>query len=107
MTGFVPVSIDQFIRHYMHNNKTADGSAVRAGVEDALAAWRQGVRCACGNPLWVAGSAVAGYGCYTCITGSAQPDGDPEMHVTPLDGENARLLGPGMLTGWFPLGTAP
>lgn len=80
MTGFVPVSIDQFIRHYMHNNKTADGSAVRAGVEDALAAWRQGVRCACGNPLWVAGSAVAGYGCYTCITGSAQPDGDPEIN---------------------------
>ena len=36
-----------------------------------------------------------------------RPDGDPEMHVTPLDGENARLLGPGMLTGWFPLGTAP
>jgi hypothetical protein len=53
--------------------------AVRDAVEDALAAWRQGVRCACGNPLWVAGSAVAGYGCFRCITGSAEPDGDPEI----------------------------
>lgn len=79
MTGFRPVSVDQFIKQYLHNNKGADSDTVRAGVEDALAAFRQGVRCACGNPLWVAGSAVAGYGCFRCITGSAQPDGDPEI----------------------------
>ena len=79
MTGFVPVSINQFIKQYLRNNKGSDGEAVRAGLEDALAAWRQGVRCACGKPLWVAGSAVAGYGCFSCITGSAEPDGDPEI----------------------------
>jgi hypothetical protein len=79
MSGFVPVSIDRFIRQYLNNNKHADAATVRAGIDDALAAWRQGVRCACGNPLWVAGSAVAGYGCFSCITGSAQPDGDPEI----------------------------
>ncbi len=79
MSGFVPVRLDQFVRQYLRNNQAADGDAVRAAVEDALAAWRQGVRCACGNPLWVAGSAVAGYGCFTCITGSAEPDGDPEI----------------------------
>lgn len=79
MPGFVPVTIDRFIRQYLNNNKNTDGDAVRAGVDDALAAWRQGVRCACGNPLWVAGSAVAGYGCFSCITGSAEPDGDPEI----------------------------
>lgn len=79
MSGFVPVRLDQFVRQYLRNNQAADGDVVRAAVEDALAAWRQGVRCACGNPLWVAGSAVAGYGCFTCITGSAEPDGDPEI----------------------------
>jgi hypothetical protein len=79
MTGFNPVRLNQFVKQYLRNNKEADGSEVRAAVEDALAAWRQGVRCACGNPLWVAGSAVAGYGCFTCITGSAEPDGDPEI----------------------------
>jgi hypothetical protein len=79
MSGFVCVRLNQFVKQYLRNNKDADGDEVRAAVEDALAAWRQGVRCACGNPLWVAGSAVAGYGCFSCITGSTQPDGDPEI----------------------------
>ncbi len=81
MSGYVPVRLNQFVKQYLRNNKDADSDAVRAAVEDALAAWRQGVRCACGKPLWVAGSAVAGYGCFTCITGSAEPDGDPEIDV--------------------------
>lgn len=79
MSGFVPVRLNQFVLQYLRNHKDADGDTVRAAAEDALAAWRQGVRCVCGKPLWVAGSAVAGYGCFTCITGSAEPDGDPEI----------------------------
>lgn len=79
MSGFIPVRVDQFVAQYLRNHKDADGQALRAAVQDALAAWRQGVRCACGRPLWVAGSAVAGYGCFSCITGSAEPDGDPEI----------------------------
>ena len=54
MSGFVPVRLDQFVVQYLRNNKDADGDTVRAAVEDALAAWRQGVRCVCGKPLWVA-----------------------------------------------------
>jgi hypothetical protein len=79
MSGFIAVGLTQFVKQYLRNNKEADANQVRAAVEDALAARRQGVRCACGNPIWVAGSAVAGYGCFTCITGSAEPDGDPEI----------------------------
>ena len=79
MSGFIPVRLNKFVKQYLHNHKGVDGDEVRAAVEDALAARRQGVRCACGKPLWVAGSAVAGYGCFTCITGSAEPDGDPEI----------------------------
>lgn len=85
MSGFVPVRPNQFVKQYLQTNRDADGDAICAAVEDALAAWRQGVRCACGKPLWVAGSAVAGYGCFTCITGSAEPDGDPEID-TACDG---------------------
>jgi hypothetical protein len=81
MSGFLPVRIDQYIKQYLRNNHGTDSQALRLAVEDALAAWRQGVRCACGNPIWVAGSAVAGYGCFTCITGSAEPNGDPEIDV--------------------------
>jgi hypothetical protein len=79
MSGFVFVRLNQFVKQYLRNHKDADGDEVRTAVEDALAAWRHGVRCACGKPLWVAGSAVAGYGCFTCITGSTEPDGDPEI----------------------------
>ncbi len=79
MSGYVPVHLDQFVAQYLRNNQDADKDAIRDAVEDALAAWRQGVRCACGRPLWVAGSAVAGYACFRCITGSTEPDGDPEI----------------------------
>jgi hypothetical protein len=79
MTGFIPVSIERFVEQYVRNNKGSDPVSIRAAAEDALAAWRQGVRCACGKPIWVAGSAVAGYGCFSCITGSVQPEGDPEI----------------------------
>jgi len=79
MNGFIPVSIHQFVEQYMRNNKGTDREAIRAAVEDALSAWRHGVRCACGKPIWVAGSAVAGYGCFSCITGAVQPEGDPEI----------------------------
>lgn len=79
MGWYTPVRVDQFVQQYLRNNNDADGEAVRTAVDEALAAWRQGVRCACGKPLWVAGSAVAGYGCFSCITGSAEPNGDPEI----------------------------
>jgi len=79
MSNFTPVSVEKFVRQYMQKNEDASADTIRVAVHDALAAKRQGVRCACGNPLWVAGSAVAGYGCFTCISGSAEPDGDPEI----------------------------
>lgn len=79
MANFIPVSVNAFVRQYIQKNKDADADSIRAAVEDALAAKQQGVRCACGNPLWVAGSAVAGYGCFSCISGSAEPEGDPEV----------------------------
>jgi hypothetical protein len=36
-----------------------------------------------------------------------QADGSLEMYVTPLDDEAPQSLGPGILSGWFPLGTTP
>ncbi|MBC2744930.1 MAG: hypothetical protein HGJ93_18375 [Desulfosarcina sp.] len=95
MSGFIPVRLNQFVEQYLRKNKDADGDTVRAAVEDALAAWRHGVRCACGNPLWVAGSAVAGYGCFTCITGSYDPLYEEEIkeeHVAVPETENQQRL---------------
>lgn len=40
---------------------------------------RAGVRCQCGNPIWVIGSAEVELSCFTCLTGEAQPSEDYEL----------------------------
>ena len=52
---------------------------IESGLAHAIAARRNGEHCSCGNPIWVAGSAVAGLACFTCITGEATPDSDYEI----------------------------
>ena len=67
----------------------------------ALAAKERGVTCACGQPLWVIGSAEAGLGCFRCITGEPVPDNDYEIElakdaaqqVHAPDRQKAALLG--------------
>ena len=56
-------------------NPTDVLARLRSCVCDALA----GARCHCGAPIWVVGSASAGHGCFTCITGEAVPSEDYEM----------------------------
>lgn len=48
-------------------------------LEDAIAAHRKGMRCACGAAIWVIGSVEVGLGCFSCISGDASPDGDYEI----------------------------
>ena len=54
---------------------------IAPGQNDAIAADRQGVRCACDAPLWIAGSAQAGHGCFACITSGSTPDGNYKIVV--------------------------
>ena len=42
-------------------------------------------RCACGARIWVIGSAEAGNGCFTCITGDAWPRADYEIDEACVD----------------------
>ena len=78
-TGFTPISMDAFVADYVRSNPGEDRDAITAGLKDALDAYRRGVTCSCGAPLWVIGSAVSGYGCFTCITREAVPDSDYEI----------------------------
>ena len=78
-TGFTPISIDAFVADYLKNNPGEDRGAIAAGLKDALDAYKRGVTCSCGAPLRVIGSAVSGYGCFTCITREAVPDSDYEI----------------------------
>ena len=57
-TGFTPIPMDAFVADYLKNNPGEDRAAITAGLKNALDAYKRGVACSCGAPLWVIGSAV-------------------------------------------------
>ena len=76
---FSPISSNEFIDSCVQGNPDMSRDEIAEGVEHALAAYKRGERCSCGNPIWVAGSAFTGLACFTCITGEATPDSDYEV----------------------------
>lgn len=78
--GFTFVSLDEYADLHMkanpHDRSRPD---VASALRSVLADHKRGVKCRCGNPTWVVGSAFAGNACFTCITGEAYPDGDYEI----------------------------
>lgn len=76
---FAPISIDDYVPRYVAANPGANARDARDRLQEALTAFRAGRRCDCGQPIWVIGSAEAGYACFTCITGEARPNGDYEL----------------------------
>ena len=78
-TGFTPISIDEFVRLSVEDDPAADADSLRAELEEALEARKNGARCECGKPIWVIGSAFAGPICYSCLTGNEAPANDYEI----------------------------
>lgn len=78
-TGFTSIGIDDFVKRHVRNNPDDKPEDVRAWLQRALRDHKAGVKCQCGNPLWVIGSAIAGNACFTCITGEPTPDSDFEI----------------------------
>jgi len=77
--AFTPISRKAFIEKTVRSNPDMTRKEIAEGVDYALAAYKRGETCSCGNPLWVAGSAIAGLACFTCITLEAMPDSDYEI----------------------------
>jgi len=77
--GFIPISIKEYVNLHLKHNKDQDHKELTEALDDALSAYKHDVRCACGNPIWVIGSALSGYACFTCITGEAYPEDDYEI----------------------------
>lgn len=77
--GFTPIAFEDYIQRHLSGNPDTSRKEIDTGLRDALAAYEAGVRCECGNPIWVIGSAVMGNACFTCITGEATPDDDFEL----------------------------
>ena len=77
--AFTPISIEDYIRSHLKHNPSASRKEIESALRSAIADHKAGIRCTCGNPLWVIGSAVAGNACFSCITGEAMPDDDYEI----------------------------
>ena len=79
--GFKPIPLGRYVEQFIRANPTEDRTAVTKRLQSAIAASVRGQRCACGEPIWIIGSAEAGLACFTCITGEAHPDSDYEIDV--------------------------
>jgi hypothetical protein len=77
--GFVPISIDKYIKKHLESNPSENEKDLRKHLNSALADYNKGVKCSCGNDIWVIGSAFAYNSCFTCITGESYSDSDYEI----------------------------
>jgi hypothetical protein len=77
--SFAPISIEEYVDLHLRSNPEDTREDVTARLRSALQDHHRGVRCSCGNPIWVIGSAVMGNACFTCITGEAVPYEDYEI----------------------------
>lgn len=77
--GFVPISIDKYIKKHLQSNRSENENDLRKRLNSALENYQNGVKCSCGNDIWVIGSATAGNSCFTCITGEGYPLDDYEI----------------------------
>ncbi|MCX6233550.1 MAG: hypothetical protein NT175_02350 [Bacteroidetes bacterium] len=71
--GFIAISIDTYVKKHLENNPTENEKDLRTRLNSALADYKKGVKCSCGNDIWVIGSASVGNSCFTCITGESYP----------------------------------
>ncbi len=77
--NFTPISIQKFAAMVAKNNKDEKRENVIKAIKSVLNDVKKGEKCSCGNPIWVAGSALADYSCFTCITGETDASEDYEI----------------------------
>ena len=87
--GFIPISIENYIKLHLKNNPGENEKELRKALKSALSDYKRGVKCHCGNDIWVIGSAIVGNSCFTCITGESFPTEDYEIDSAVHKSENA------------------
>ena len=60
---FSPISIEEYVKNHLKNNPSENGKDLRKRLEMALADYKKGVKCSCGNDIWVIGAATVGILC--------------------------------------------
>lgn len=79
MHSFNPISFTDYVAMHLEANPGDDRAEVVANLAEALAAFKSGATCSCGEPIWVIGSAFVGRACFTCISGEADSSQDYEI----------------------------
>jgi hypothetical protein len=85
---FFPISIEEYIKLHLADNPSENERDYRKRINSALADYKNGVKCSCGNDIWVIGSAIVEKSCFTCITGEDTPDDDYEIDSAIHKAEN-------------------
>ncbi len=88
--GFIPISIDEIIKKHLISNPSENEEELRKRLNEALADYKKGIKCSCGNDIWVIGSASVGNSCYTCITGESYPIDDYELDSAIIKRKNIK-----------------
>lgn len=88
--GFIPISIDKYVKKHLKNNPTENKKDLRERINSAISDYKKGIKCSCGNDIWVIGSASVGNGCFTCITGESYPSDDYEIDSAIKKSENKK-----------------
>ena len=76
---FKKISIDKFLEKYKFSNPKEDINKLKNSIIHLKQLKAEGVKCNCGNSIWIIGSAISGKGCFTCITGESDYSNDYEI----------------------------
>lgn len=79
--GFKSISTDKYIELHLKSNPKEDEAGLRERLANALNDFQNGIKCACGEDIWVIGSASVGNTCFTCLTGESNPNEDYEIDL--------------------------
>lgn len=71
--SFTPISIDNYVKIHLKNHPNETEENVQKLLNASLTNFQNGIKCSCGNDIWVIGSAFAGIKCFSCITGNNNP----------------------------------
>jgi|SRR5215203_1635983 len=77
--GFTPISLERYVELHIGANPGTDHEDLLKRLRYAIDAHERGIRCRCGEHIWIVGSAEVGLSCFTCITGESVPDSDYEI----------------------------
>lgn len=77
--GFKKISIEKYVILHLKSNPSDNKVDLEKRLKNALKDYKNGLKCSCGNDIWVIGSAAVGNSCFTCITGESEPTDDYEI----------------------------